>query len=453
VNRTTKTLLAIGGVIVLSYPGVAWVTGIAIESRLQASEQQALDQVPYLTLVSREYHRGVYRSTEIATYGFRVPVPAKAATGAPIPPHLTITVASTIEHGPFPGLRAFALARVDSTLVLPPALQKALAGVLGSAPLLQVHTTLGMLGGTRANLASPAFTLALANGSTLAWGGLTGTLRSTRHQGRWSGQFTAPRLALRGAQGGIELVGLEYTASQKQAFDQLYLGTGNFTIEQIKGNGPRSGDYSLQRLAIASTSKAEGDFFDVRIDLSVDAASVAALQLKNLIYSESFEHVHGPSFAAMMKAIRLAEQQAGGNRAQLQAGMQGALRQYGVELLLHDPVIDLRQVSFTMPEGSFLLSARLSAPGLSRADLQWPAAIGALQKHAELTADLRVDNGLLQKLLAMGGSNPKVAAQITAFEQQGYLTAGPAAVTTHVEYSGGKLTLNGHPFPAGPPAH
>ena len=51
----------------------------------------------------------------------------------------------------------------------------------------------------------------------------------------------------------------------------------------------------------------------------------------------------------------------------------------------------------------------------------------------------------------MGGSNPKIAAQLTTFEQQGYLTAGPAAVTTHLELSGGRITLNGHPFPPAPP--
>ena len=106
-----------------------------------------------------------------------------------------------------------------------------------------------------------------------------------------------------------------------------------------------------------------------------------------------------------------------------------------------------------MPEGSLLLSAKISAPGLAAADLQMPAAIMALRTHGQVTADLRVDNGLVQKLLAMGGSNPKVAAQLTSFEQQGYLTAGPASVTTHVEFSSGRMTLNGHPFPPAPPVN
>jgi uncharacterized protein YdgA (DUF945 family) len=454
VNRTTKILLVIAGLIVLSYPGIAWVTGIVIESRIQHDEQQALDRVPYLTLVSRQYHRGVYRSTEIATYGLHIPVlrGVKAAGGGSNPLPATITVESTITHGPFPGLRAVALATVDSTVIVPPALQKALASALGSRPILQAHSTVGLLGGTSAALTSPAFSLRLPNGSTLAWGGLTSTLTSSRNQARWSVQLSAPRLALRSARGGLELAGMEYSGSQKQAFGDLYVGTGTFTIDHVDGSSPR-GDYALQRISLTSTSKAYGEFLDFRVDLAMDTANVAAMQLKNLMYSESVEHLHGPSLASMMQAFRVADRQAAGHPAQFQAALQAALRQYGVELLVHDPVIDIRQVSFAMPEGSLLFSAKISAPGLARADLQWPAAIAALRTHAEVTADLRLDNGLLQKLLAMGGSNPKIAAQINSLEQQGYLSAGSGAVTTHLEYSAGQLTLNGHPLPPRPPVH
>jgi uncharacterized protein YdgA (DUF945 family) len=176
--------------------------------------------------------------------------------------------------------------------------------------------------------------------------------------------------------------------------------------------------------------------------------------LSNLTYSESFEHVDGPSLLAFADALRAAERQANGNQAQLQAGMLDAFRHQGADLVAHDPVINIRQVSFTMPEGGLQLSARISAPGLAASDLQqWPAGILALRSHAQVTADLRVDNGLLQKFLAMGGSNPKVAAQLTSFEQQGYLTAGAAAVTTHLELSNGMITLNGHPFPPAAPVN
>lgn len=453
-SRAAKIVLAIGGIIVLSYPGMAWVAGMVIESRIQHAEQQALDQVPYLTLVKRDYHRGVYRSTEVATYGFHIPVPQamKTAGGAALPPSATITVTSDIRHGPLPGLHALALASVDSTISAPPALQQALSAALGSQPLLRVHSTVGFFGGASVNLTSPAFSVKLPDGSSVAWGGLTASGTTASGQARWSAQLSAPRLAFAGAQGRFELTGMEYTGTNEKAFDGIYLGNGTFTIERVAGSSPRSGDYLLQRISVTSTSKPNGEFFDMRVDVAMDAAKVAAVQLKNVMYSQSVEHIHGPSFVAMTKAMRTAERQ-GADPAQVQTALRDAMSQYGTDLLLQNPVLDLRQVSFAMPEGSFLLSARISVPGLSRADLQWPAAILALKTHALVTADLKVDNGLVQKLLGMGGSNPNFAARLNSFEQQGYLTAGPAAVTTHLELSGGRLTLNGHPFPPAAPVN
>jgi uncharacterized protein YdgA (DUF945 family) len=456
VGKTTKVLLAIGGIIVLSYPGIAWVTGMAVESRMQHSEQQALDKLPYLTVVKREYHRGVYRSTVVTTYGLRNPAlqAMKIGGATALPSSATITVASNIQHGPFAGSHAVALAVIDSTVVVPPALQQELASVIGAKPILQFHTTLGFFGGATSDLTSPAFSLRLADGSNLVWGGLTGTLAATRNQAHWSARLSAPHLQVQSAQGGFELTGVEYSGSHDKALDGLYVGGGTFTIERMDGSGPRpASNFSLQRISLTSTSKADGEFFDFRVDVAMDAAKFAAVQLTNLMYSESFEHIHGPSLLSFADALRTAQRQAGGNQAQLQAGILDAFRQHGVDLVLHDPVINIRQLSFTMPEGSLLLSAKISAPGLGRNDLQMPAAIMALRTHGEVTADLRVDNGLLQKFLAMAGSNPKIAAQLTSFEQQGYLIAGPAAVTTHLEFSGGTITLNGHPFPPMPQAN
>lgn len=455
-GKTTKVLLAIGVIIVLSYPGVAWVTGMAIESRLQHNEQRALDKLPFITVLKREYDRGVYRSTMVTTYGLRGPaLQAMRIGGGGLPSSATITVVNNIQHGPLPGLHALALGVIDSTIVVPPALQQELSGVIGSKPIMQLHTTLGLFGGSTVDLTGPAFSLKLADGSNIVWGGLTGTLTATRNRAHSSARLSAPHLLVRGAKGGFELTGAEYSGSEQKALDGLNAGTGTFTVERLDGSGQRPGsDFSLQRIALTSTSKADGEFFNYRIDVAIDAAKIAAVQLTNLVYSESFEHIHGPSLLAFANALRAAQRQAGGNQAQLQTAMLAAFRQHGVELVLHDPVINIRQVSFTMPDGSFLLSARISEPGLGAADLQqWPAGIVALRSHAQVAADLRVDNGLLQRFLAMGGSNPRIAAQLTLFEQQGYLTAGATAVTTHLELSGGMITLNGHPFPPAAPVN
>lgn len=456
-NKTTKVLLAVAGIVVLSYPGLAWVTGLAIEGRIQQTEQQALDKAPYVTLVKREYTRGVYRSTEIATYSLRNPAlqaAVKGATGSAVVPSATITIVSNIQHGPLPGLRRAALGVIDSQLIAPPGLQKELAGVLGSRPILQLHTCVGYFGGATVTLTSPGFSVRLSDGSTLAWGGLTGSVTSARNQARWSGQLHVPGFSLQGPQGGFELAGVTYSGAHTKAFGDFYAGTGKLTIESLGGNSERSGTrFAVKGISITSTAQVAGEFVDMHVDTTANAATIAALTLKNLTYLVSFEHIHGPSLVAMAQGVRAMQRQAGTNPTQLQAGVQAAFRQYGGNLLLHDPVIDFRQIGFSMPEGSLVFSSKLAAPGLSPNDLQWPAVIMALRTHARITADLRVDNELLQKLLALSGSNPRIAAQLSSLEQQGFVTAAASAVTTHLDYSGGRLTLNGHPFPPAPAAN
>ena len=440
-NRTAKILLAAGGIVVLSYPGLAWVTGIAIESRIQHNEQEILDRAPYIALVKREYHRGIYRSTETATYGLRNR-------------HLssvTITVVNDIHHGPLPGLRMPALGLVDTTVVAPPGLQKEIVSVLGSKAILEVQTSVGLLGGSTSNLTSPAFSTRLPDGSTLAWGGLSGTVTTTRKEGHISAEFSVPRLAVQGAKGGVELTGLEYSGAHTKVLDDLYDGNMRLTIEKLAGSNPRSGaPYSLERVSIASTAKTTGEFVDIGVDTSADAAAFGDVALKNIAYSMSLQHVHGPTLAALGHAVRALQRQPDTDPMQLQAGMKTTFGQYGGDLLLRQPVIDIRRISFAMPEGAFLFSARLSAPGLSPGDLKWPAAIAALRAHARVTADLRIDDGLLRKFLTLRGPHPQITARLQSLEQQGYLNAAPGAVSTHLEYSAGRLTLNGRPFPPAP---
>jgi uncharacterized protein YdgA (DUF945 family) len=455
VNRATKILLAIGGIVLVSYPAAAWVTGLAIESRIQHSQQQVLDRLPYLVLLRREYHRGVYRSTQVATFALRYPLPRVASTAAAnaLLANAKFTVTSRIVHGPFPGLRAVGLATIDSTVSAPAAWQKILAGSLGSAPLLRIRSRVGLLGGSTAVVSSPPFTARLPGGARIDWGGLTGTGSASANQRRMSGQLNAPLLTMQDAQGAVRLTGLEYSGDYTQAFHDLYAGSGTLTLEGIRGSSTPTGkDFSLRRIALTSTSKAAGSYFDMRIDLTMDDARVAAVRLKNLVYSERFGHVDGATLASMAAALRQAQTQSGTtDPAQLAAGIQQALRQYGTELLLTDPVLQIRKLSFTMPEGSVLFSAKLSVPGVTRADLQWPALLGALKEHADLTADLRVDDGLVQKLIALKSSNAQLPAELSRLEQQGYLTAAAGSVATHLACEAGRLTLNGHPFPPGPP--
>ncbi len=165
---------------------------------------------------------------------------------------------------------------VDSTVVLAPEVQQELSAAIGSKPILQFHTTFGFFGGTTTDLTSPAFSVKLTDGAKLVWGGLTGTLTATRNKAHWTARMSAPHLLLQGAQGGFELTAAAWSGAGDKVLDDLNVGGGTFTVERLDGSGPRPGsDFSLQRISLTSTSKADGEFFNYRIDVGIDAAKFA----------------------------------------------------------------------------------------------------------------------------------------------------------------------------------
>jgi Bacterial protein of unknown function (DUF945) len=72
----------------------------------------------------------------------------------------------------------------------------------------------------------------------------------------------------------------------------------------------------------------------------------------------------------------------------------------------------------------------------------------ALIQHLQAKADIRVDTDLLDKLTeGTPGNGDKLAAQVRAFEDQGYITHEGKTLTTHLVFEHGKLIVNGKPFP------
>lgn len=454
-NRTTQILLVVGALLVASYPGFAWLTGLLVEHRIERAEGQVTLDAPYAKILRRDYRRGVYRSTEVITYEFRLPPTASIMATAALPSSFTLTLRSEITHGPFPDLRGPALASIDSTLILPASARQEISKVIGSQPIVRARTRVGWFGSTRSTLTSPAFHWRGADGSTFAWSGLTALMRGGRDLSSWSGRITAPGLKLRSADGArFDLRDFAFSGRARRVFGAILAGHNRFAVARIDGEAPRTGmAYALRQAAFTSHTDVHGAFLDMRFKLSTDAAQFGKVSLSHVVYSASVEHLDGVSLARLTGALRAAESQASGNPTLLQAQLRQTLRQYGGPLLLHDPVLKIRRVSFTMPEGTLALSATVSAPGLSPSDLGWPALIAALETHGQITADVSIDDALLRKFMASRGTTSAAAARITTLERQGYLKARANTETLHLRFAGGRLTLNGEPFPPAAPAH
>lgn len=448
--RALLTALVVGAV---AYTAAAWLIGFDVQKQMERREQRALKNAPYVELLRRDYHRGIFGSTEELTYGLRGPLATWArllATAGP-EPALRLTVRNTIRHGPLPGLRSVALAVIDTELVAPPEIQAKLQEVFGSRPAVSIHTRLGWLGNAATQLSSPAFRTQLPSGGTVSGSGVTVSIEASRDLAAWRAHLESGGFSAQGPQARAALGGIRLDADMRRLVDPLYVGDFDLSLQEARLETTGTPPVRLSRLSVRGSSSSSGDYVDTGFDVTTDQVAGSAFSLSRLEYAFRFEHLQATALASFTQALRDAQASgAPGSPALAAAAVRDAFDRYGIELLLHDPVIEIPRVGFSMPEGEFRLQAKLAAHGLRREDLSGPAMVPALLTHVDGTADLRVDAALLTRL-SNGARGPALSAQLDALQRQGYLKQEGAAWTAHLAYRGGKLTINDLPYPpAGP---
>ena len=442
VNKKT-TYVGIGLVVLcLAYPGFAWLIGLRVEAALLKREQQAMDQSHgTVTLISRQYHRGVYGATEELTYGLgaaglRALAPLAGISDVAA---LHLIVRNTIHHGPLPQFRTVGLATFTTKIELPTQLSVKLRALLGGEPAIQIRGRLGWFGGETTVIASPGFEAHLADGSRISWRELKATSSSNGNLSSISIDWTLAGFEIKSAKAHMQLEALQAQADLKRVFEGLYTGPFSMKIAAVKWQPQSSSSQTLIRgLTISGTGSADGDYYNSAMQFAADAVQTSGFSITHAGYAISFEHLHGPTLAAMMKSA--------GSQPPAAAAAQ-TMTQNFTELLLHEPVLNITHIGFAMPEGEMGLSAKASVPGLKREDLDGPQLQPALMQHLNVVADLRIDAALVMRLLASSGRKDALAAQIDALEHQGYIKRDGKAWTAHVALTGGKLTVNGQPYP------
>jgi uncharacterized protein YdgA (DUF945 family) len=437
--------------VVLAYPAAAWLIGLSAEHTWQKREQTLAGRVPYIQIAKREYHRGFYSSTEEVTYRFTGSF-AKALQAMPGGgSDFQITVRNTIHHGPLPQMQAFAPATIDTQLVLPPPVSEKLRAVFGDKASLAVKTRLHWFGGSTTTLHSPAFEQSMPDGTTLNWRGLEGTNDVGKDLEAYQGNLTAPGLDVKASQGKLTLDNLHLTADRQQtAFEGVYVGGINVTLAGLEFEQTTPArKIALHKVTSTGRSSVQGEYIDM--DAKIDAAALELPQFSATQVGYEFRgtHLHAPSLSNLNKSF-MALQADSANTTPDLAKMQHVFKTDGVEILLHDPVFEMPRIGFAMAEGELLISIKTVLHGLTRNEMEGsPNDVrGALAKHLQASADVRIDTALLDKLLNSSGKGDRFTAQLQGLQRQGYLKLEGKALTTHLTYEGGQLKVNGLFFPA-----
>jgi uncharacterized protein YdgA (DUF945 family) len=460
--------VAIVAALAATYPGLAWYSGKTVEARLKTYQERMLAQAPYLTVASRTYERGIYRSSEEITYEFgrgmfAAIAAAAAASGKPssAPGSVTFTVRSRIVHGPLPGFGPPALARIDTEFVMSDAVKQALAKAFGERKPIEIVTLLDFQGGGETKVSSPAFDgfSIGVKGETLSWKGLNATVKFGPDLAWAKLHGEAPGMEVKspaGESAKFEQISLD--SNSQLAFEDLYIGDASATVKSVRvepgpEGAPGPQNMSMDGLAYSARIDRKEEFLDVGARFGIASMDVQPAKLSDLHYDLTLKHLHGPTLAALMRTFRktLAEGAAAAGGAGDEAFAK-ELRRVGVELLKRDPELVIDRISFAMPEGDAKLSGNVRLVGFDEADLDGAGAPMALVQKLDARIDAAVSEALLEKLVAAGGGAAQWEQQLAAFEEQGYVTRADGRLSTRIEFRQGALTLNGKAFtPPSPP--
>jgi uncharacterized protein YdgA (DUF945 family) len=453
--RSVRVIVIAAVVLAAAYTAAAWIIGINVQSQLQREEQRAVAQDSAVSILQRSYQRGIYGASEQITYGVSDVLArtlARTPAGALIP-GLRVTVRNSIHYGPLPQLRTVALATVDSSMQWP-ASDGAAAAPAG-AVLMQAHTTLGWSGSSRSLLTSAARSFRSADGARVDWRGLSGTVTAARGLRAWTAALSAPGLTISGADArvSLSLADLHFDAALRRAFGALSIGHSSLTLGRLQVTPANGMPLLLQGLTVGGDSSVQADYVDLRGQLGVDRIQSAQFSATQVGYAVSCTHLHGPSLATLVQAMRRAQSSPGaGGGAAAALQMLAVFRQYGGAVLAHEPVLQITRIGFVTPQGELRLSARMTVPALTGASPSGDAALAAVSRNLQAVADLRVDTALADALLGRGGQGAALLqTQMQQLERVGYLQRDGSAYRTHIDYRAGNLRINGLPYPPAPP--
>jgi uncharacterized protein YdgA (DUF945 family) len=466
-SRTVRNSLIVVAVLILAYPALAWLLGLMVQHQWEDREQRGLQQIPgytqYVSIVKRDYRRGIYNSTEEVTFrlGERFLTAMRASGNAGLSDHVQLVIRNTIHHGPFPQLRDFAPATVDTEWILPPGVHDKLVTAFKGKANLTIHTHMKWLGGSTTLLRSPPFNLTLqedAVNATIDWRGVDGRVEAGREIGAGSVSLTSPGLTVKTEPGvTVGYQDLKVESTLKPAYEVLNVGDLKLTLGQVQiedANKPFK--LTADNLAFESHSKLAGEFLDAEGGLTIDTVQVNTFASSHFNYAAHFSHMYGPAAAALTKAIRTEPPDTATPQEAAAANLKriiDAFKGPGVDLLVQQPIVDITHLGFAMPEGELSIAIEASMPGVTKEEFQGPpdAVKAAFVKHLQMAADIRIDTAMLDKLLESTGKADTVAAQLQGLQRQGYLKLDGKALTTHLTYVGGQLKVNDLPFPPRPP--
>lgn len=465
-------LVIVAAAVVAAFPASSWWLGKMIESAHDEQYRQVAN-LPYLTVASRDYQRGIYSATETVTFELsREWFQAMASQNPDAPPldipaeALRLTVKTDIAHGPLPHFKTVAAGIADSRLIFSDQIRAEIAKVLGDKELIEIRTTYDFSGGGNAHMTSPAFTVELppdaagAAGQS-AWGGLTASVDFTPGMKAYTLAADMPKLEVRQGEGRMLLSGMRLNATQQRLFDNepmFYVGSMSMGIDTMDvgpfADGETQGQpVLLERIRYDVDIPARGDFIDVVVKVGADTFKVGDQNFGPAHYDISLRNIHARTAATLYAKLMAlyGDPAIQAAAAEDPSVLFEPLAEPALALLGHNPELGLDRLSFSTRHGNAQLAARARFEGLAPEETGNPFV---MMQKLDASGELSLPEAFVAELQANEAESEEEAQmmaemfnqQIEALAAQGFLKRDAGIMSTRFAFKGGELTVNGLPF-------
>ncbi len=441
--------------LVVAVPASSWLTGFFIEKNVMSSALADSDKSSFIKISGTSVDRGFFSSklsSQVTLLGE------------------TFTTISEVNHGILPKFTSLSMATIDTKIKWTDQQRKALDSVFAGKEPFTATTKVGVLGGLTSQVEVPAVAnLKTADGSSFSWSAFSGQFDHGGSKGQLVGSAKGDSLVVTDKQGSVITMNkLLMTSDMTQAKELLYVGQSELVVASLTivpspaANRPASLNSmtnkpaSIAGLSVKSTGKLEADFYASGAKFTAKQLELGEVKVTDIAYDFSIERLHAPTLVDISKAVwnlyqsqmavlsaakdRTAEHAQAAEKISTETA--AVIQEKMPALLAHNPLLNLRQLGFNMPQGQFAVSGMAELKGLDAKKLMQPNL--ALMQHVEANFDIKVGEKLMGEWAGLGqaGRGDMFKAWVT----QGYVELSGGEYKTKVAINKGALTLNGKPM-------
>jgi uncharacterized protein YdgA (DUF945 family) len=413
-----KRIVTVVLVMAMLLVGAPWVIGNIAEDRVNRGLDALVESSPALGIVERKYTQGWFRSEQEVTFE----VLGKSSR---------FTIRNEILHGPLLGLSGLGLARVNTMLVLDPAIRKQIDEFFGAEPPLAVSTRIGFLGGGTTTISSEGREMKDADGGTLAWDDLdidvhwSGDFDSIGVKGDWP-RFEARNPTLKTY---LRLEDFVLDVKSERVKGHLYESDGDCAIDDLTFASDGAAPTTLKKLRFVMDSSDDGDFMSIATRLGAGEMRGGLLQEKGveftaMHYDLTLRRLHTETLALIVNAIADSYQR---------PNAVSTVPDHLLDLLKHDPELLIDRIGFETKDGAAYLKGAVRLKGATEKDLK----MGGLALIQRIDADLTFEAP--QKVIeSLGGGREAMQGAVDG----GYAELKGNRVVSHIEFHAGQLKIN-----------